>query len=82
VVSTLVIAALFNPLRHTLQNMIDRRFYRKKYDAEHILIQFAASTREETELLSLTARLVEIVEETMQPDRVILQMISNTNHEK
>ena len=72
VVSTLMIAALFNPLRNTLQNMIDRRFYRKKYDAENILIQFAASAREETELQSLTARLVDVVEETMQPERLSL----------
>ncbi len=72
VVSTLMIAALFNPLRNTLQNMIDRRFYRNKYDAENILIQFAANAREETELQSLTARLVDVVEETMQPELLSL----------
>ena len=72
VLSTLLIAALFNPLRGYLQNLIDRRFYRKKYDAENILIQFAASAREETELQSLTARLVDVVEETMQPELLSL----------
>ena len=81
VVSTLLIAALFNPLRHSLQNLIDRRFYRKKYDAEQTLIQFAAISRSEMELQALTAKLVDVVEETMQPERVLLQLISTVNHE-
>jgi hypothetical protein len=81
VVSTLVIAALFNPLRHSLQNLIDRRFYRRKYDAEQTFIQFAAISRSETELHALTSKLVDVVEETMQPERVVLQLISTADHE-
>lgn len=72
VISTLVIAALFNPLRKRIQDFIDQRFYRRKYNAEQSLAQFAATARNETELAALTGKLVYLVEETMQPEQVTL----------
>jgi len=72
VISTLMIAALFNPLRHRIQDFIDRRFFRKKYDAEQTLARFAIVARDEVDMDKLTTAILGVVEETMQPEKIML----------
>lgn len=76
VLSTLAIAALFNPLRQRIQSLIDRRFYRRKYDAQQVLAAFAQTARDETDLERLTGALVRTVEEAIQPTNVSVWLVN------
>jgi hypothetical protein len=72
VISTMTIAALFNPLRRRVQATIDRRFYRRRYNAEQILATFGMTLREEVDLERLSRSLVSVIHRTLKPEKVNL----------
>lgn len=75
VASTLAIAALFGPLRRGVQALIDRRFYRRKYDAQLVLEQFALPAQQQADLDALNADLLRVVQETLEPEQSALWLI-------
>ena len=82
VISTLAIAALFNPLRQRVQEILDQRFFRSKYDAQLVLQSFSSVIRDETNLERLTTELAEVVRETMQPTTVQVWLRADAEHDR
>ena len=78
ILSTLAIAALFGPLRNGIQTVIDRRFFRRKFDAQKALAAFGLITRDEVDVSQLTVHLLEFVDETVQPARIALWLAAET----
>jgi hypothetical protein len=78
VLSTLAIAALFNPLRARVQESVDRKFYRKKYNAEHTLAAYSNALREGVDLRQVHDLLVQLVDDTLQPSSISLWLKGRT----
>ena len=79
VISTLIIAALFNPLRRRIQSDIDRRFFRRRYNAGQTLAEFSAGLRDDVDIEVLQGRLVAVIEKSIQPERVSLWLSDRSN---
>ena len=80
VITTLVVAALFQPLRRRLQRAIDRRFYRRKYNVERTLATFSATLRQEVDLGELNDHLLRVVQKTMEPTSLSLWLRAPSDH--
>jgi hypothetical protein len=82
IISTLIVAALFQPLRRRVQQMVDRRFYRSRYDATQILADFGETLRQEVDLDQLCTHMLAVVQQTMQPSSLSLWLCPRKPQEK